>query len=77
MQNVLNQETITHEHDRVIAKLQYFAEMLRQRQGEKQSNLIILEKIQNCEKEKIKEQICTLQQTLDDYYNLFDEILYR
>lgn len=77
MQNVLNQEMITHDHDKVIAKLQYFAEMLRQRHIEKQSLLIVLGKQENCEKEKIKEQINTIHQTLEDYYDLFDEILYR
>lgn len=64
-------------HDKIIAKVQYFYDMLRQVENEKQALLMIFSSDESCEKEKIKQQIDTLEQMQEDFFNLFHDILYR
>jgi len=60
-------------HDRVIAKLQHFADSIRQRKLEKESLVIVIG-----DKEKsLKEQISVYEEILEEYYTFFEEILSR
>lgn len=63
-------------HDRLVAKLQHFADMLNQTQSEKESLLFAIDR-ESCEKEKLRNQIFLCQQISKDYYTMFEDILYR
>lgn len=63
-------------HDRLVAKLQHFADMLSQTQLEKELLLLTIDR-ESCEKEKLRTQIFLCQQISKDYYEMFEDILYR
>lgn len=63
-------------HDRLVAKLQYFADVLKHTKIEKETCLISLD-IKSLEKENLKNQIFLYQEILNEYYETFDDILYR
>lgn len=63
-------------HDRAIAKIQHFWEILKQQQRDKEAYLLTIDR--DCdEKEKLKNQIFLLEELNREYYNLFYEIIYR
>lgn len=62
-------------HDRIIAKLQYFAEHLKQTQIEKESLLLIFEEIEM--KNEMKKEILIYQEISREYYRIFENILYE
>lgn len=63
-------------HDRLVAKLQHFADMLNQTQLEKESLLLTIDR-ESCEKETLKTQIFLCRQISKEYYEMFEDILYR
>ena len=62
-------------HDRVIAKLQHFADALQQRKKEKEALSMVLEK--SILQEDLKSEILVYEEILNDYYDEFQEILTR
>ena len=62
-------------HDRIIAKLQHFADSLKQTQMEKESLLLTIQQ-DSCEKEKMKTQIFIYEKISKEYYDMFQDILY-
>jgi hypothetical protein len=65
----------TH-HDRLIAKLQHFAELLKHTQAEKEI-LLVTNPIEDCQKERLKEAISVYEQISKEYYHIFEDILHR
>ncbi len=63
-------------HDRQIAKIQHFAEVLNQILKEKEILLLTIDR-ESCEKERLKDQILLCHEMLKEYYQIFDDILYR
>lgn len=63
-------------HDRLIAKLQHFANLMQSIQAEKENLLMSIDR-ESCEKEKLKIQIYLCQQLEKEYYEIFQDILYR
>jgi hypothetical protein len=63
-------------HDKTIAKIQHFAEVLNQTQRDKESLLITIDR-ESCEKERLKDQILLCHEMLKEYYQIFDDILYK
>jgi len=63
-------------HDRLIAKLQHFAELLKQTQTEKEILLLTSSK-ENCQKERLMEAISVYEEILKEYYDIFEDILHR
>lgn len=62
-------------HDRLIAKLQRFADTMQQRKLEKEALSIVLGK---CElQSEIRSEILIYEEILDSYYDTFEEILTR
>lgn len=64
-------------HDQIIAKIQHFAELIKQHQNEKEMFLFTSISEDICEKEKFKIQILLCEELLKEYYQIFDDILYR
>jgi hypothetical protein len=64
-------------HDQIIAKIQHFAELIKQHQNEKTMLLFTSNSEDDCEKEKLKNQILLCEELLKEYYKIFDDILYR
>lgn len=62
--------------NRLIAKLQHFADNINQRKVDAEF-LLITTPNKNCESEKVKESIFLYDKILQDYYDMFDEILDR
>lgn len=63
-------------HDRLIAKLQHFADLLYQAKVEKET-LLITSHIEKCKKERLQEAIFVYEEMLKEYYNIFEDILHR
>lgn len=63
-------------HDRTIAKLQHFSDMLKQSKIDSESLLLTIDH-ECCEKEKIINQILLYEEILKDYYDIFKDVLYR
>lgn len=63
-------------HDRIIAKIQHYAEFLRHMQIDKEHTLLSNQS-KTPENERIKSQLFVCQELLKEYYNIFDDILYR
>lgn len=62
-------------HDRIIAKLQHFADMLQQSKLEKEALSIALGEGKN--QNDIRKEILVYEEILGDYYDEFQEILSR
>jgi hypothetical protein len=62
-------------HDRLIAKLQHFANSIKQRKIEKESLSIVLE--QSDLKSEIRSEILIYEEIMEEYYEVFKDILYR
>lgn len=65
------------QHDKIVAKIQHYADLLRQYQNDKENLLLTTATERDCEREKLKHQILLCQELLKDYYQIFDDILYR
>lgn len=63
-------------HDRLVAKLQHFADLLNQTQIDKESRLLSIDR-ESCEKEKLKTEIFLCHQISNEYYEIFEDIIYR
>lgn len=63
-------------HDRTIAKLQHFSDMLKQSKIDSESLLLTIDH-DCCEKEKIVNQILLYDEILKEYHVIFEDILYR
>lgn len=63
-------------HDRLIAKLQHFANLIQTIQAEKENLLMSIDR-ESCEKDILKNQIFLCQELSKEYYEIFDDILYR
>lgn len=63
-------------HERLIAKIQHFAEWLKQSQIEREI-LLISTPGKNCQKEKIQESILVYEEMLKEYYDIFEDIVHR
>lgn len=62
-------------HDRIIAKLQHFADSMQQRKKEKESLSLAIGK---CDiQSEIRSEILVYEEILNDYYDEFQEILIR
>ncbi len=64
------------QHNRLACKIQHFAELIQQIQKEKE-NLLMSIDCDSCEKDKLKTQIYLCQELSKEYYEIFDDILYR
>jgi hypothetical protein len=64
------------QHDRLVAKLQHFSELMHQTLSEKENLLMSMDR-ESCEKEKLKIQIYLCQELSKEYYDIFKDILYR
>jgi hypothetical protein len=62
-------------HDQIIAKLQHFADGLRQHKLEKESLSISLEKSE--QKTQIYNQILIYEEIIEEYHNTFEDIIFR
>lgn len=62
-------------HDRLIAKLQHFAECMHQRKLEKEALSIALNKSNL--KSKVISEISIYSEIIEEYYDVFKDILYR
>jgi Trp operon repressor len=62
--------------DKIIAKIQHFAELIQQLQRDKENLLLTIDR-ENCEREKLKTQIFICHELLKEYHQIFDDILYR
>lgn len=62
-------------HDQVIAKLQHFADSLRQRKIEKESLSIALGKGE--QKTEVYNQILIYEEIIEEYYKTFENIVVR
>ena len=62
-------------HDKIIARIQHFSEVLQQIKLEKESLMLVIS--ESCEKEKLKDQVLVCEELLEHYYKIFDDILYR
>lgn len=61
--------------DRLIAKLQYFADSMNQRKLEKEAlSIVVHEKSLRSE---IRSEILIYDQIIDEYHDIFKDILYR
>lgn len=63
-------------HDRLVAKLQHFADTLKFTQQEKESCLLSFQH-KSHEKESLKTQIFLYEEILKEYYDTFEDILHR
>jgi hypothetical protein len=63
-------------HDRTIAKLQHFSDLLKQSKIDSESLLLTIDH-DCCEKEKIVNQILLYDEILKEYHVIFEDILYR
>lgn len=62
-------------HDQIIAKLQHFADGLRQRKIEKEALSITLGK---CEQHsELHNQILIYEEIIEEYHNSFEDIIFR
>lgn len=73
MNNQQHQQTLSH--DRIIAKLQHFADMLQQSKLEKEALSIALGECKH--QTEIRNTILIYEEILGDYYDEFQEILMR
>jgi hypothetical protein len=62
-------------HDQIIAKLQQFADGLRQRKLEKEALSIGLEK--GSQKTEVYNQILIYEEIIEEYHNSFEDIIFR
>ncbi len=62
-------------HDQIIAKLQHFADGLRQRKIEKESLSIALEKGE--QKTEVYNEILIYEEIIEEYHNSFEDIIFR
>ncbi len=62
-------------HDQVIAKLQHFADGLRQRKIEKEALSIALEK--GDQKTEVYNQILIYEEIIEEYHSSFEDIIFR
>lgn len=62
-------------HDRILCKIQHFADMMVQRKLEKEALSIAID--DKSLKSEIRSEILIYQQILDEYYEIFKEILSR
>jgi hypothetical protein len=62
--------------DRLACKIQHFAELIQQIQNEKENLLLAMDR-ESCDKEKLKSQIYLCQELEKEYYDIFQDILYR
>lgn len=63
-------------YERLIAKLQHFAESIHHQQIEKEY-LLLTSDSENCQKERMQEAIFVYENILKEYCTIFEEILYR
>jgi hypothetical protein len=63
-------------NDRLAAKLQHFANLLQNIQAEKENLLLSMDR-ESCEKDILKNQIYLCQELEKEYYQIFDDILYK
>ena len=63
-------------HDRLIAKLQHFADLIYQSKIDKET-LLVSSPTENCQKERLKEAIFVYEEILKEYYDIFEDILHR
>jgi hypothetical protein len=64
------------QHDRLLCKIQHFANLMQNIQAEKENLLISIDR-DSCEKDILKNQIYLCQELEKEYYQIFDDILYR
>ncbi len=62
-------------HDQIIAKLQHFADSLRQRKIEKEALSIALEK--GDQKIEVYNQILIYEEIIEEYHSSFEDIIFR
>lgn len=63
-------------YDQVIARIQHFAESLKQKQLEKEALAIAIDDKEEYEAD-LRSQIKVCQEIMKEYFELFEEILYR
>lgn len=63
-------------HDQVIAKLQHFAEFIKQSKLEKETLMIVLGQDYE-DRECLKNKILIYQEILEEYHKIFQDIIYR
>jgi hypothetical protein len=64
------------QHNQIIAKIQHFADSLRLHESERENILLTLSDT-GCDKLKLKHQILLCQELSKEYYQMFDDILYK
>jgi len=66
-------------HDRIIAKLQHFADTLQQTKADKENIAISIDQKENMKLEifNLRNEISIYEEILNDYYDEFQEILTR
>ena len=65
----------SNQHDRLIAKLQYFGDAMKQRCLEKEALSIVFNDKDLKEKKHV--EILIYQEIIDNYYECFKDILHR
>jgi hypothetical protein len=65
-----------NQHDHLACKIQYFAYYIQQVKKEKESLLLIITH-DSCDKEQLKTQIVFCEELLKEYYDVFQNIVYR